>query len=290
MKARETNPNNQALALVSEQVGLSAARKQELEEIIKKTNPFLDVRTLITKLTVLEYQVCRVEMPTDQGDTIYGTGFLIASDLLMTNYHVIEVVLKGEQGKTTTTGHSAKAANMRFRFDYKRMNDNVVNEGTVYKPAENWKYDVSPYDPPSAENLDYSVIRLEGAPGTVPIGTDPGHFGTPRGFIKIPTVEYSFTKGSPLWILQHPAALPLKLAFDTDGVLQVNEDGSRVTYTTNTEGGSSGAPCFTQQLEPVAIHHSGDPNYPHVGRMNEGIPLIAVRKLLKRRGLDGGLG
>jgi V8-like Glu-specific endopeptidase len=290
VKAREAVPGNQELALVAEQGGLSATRRQVLEEIIKKTNTFLDIRTLITKLTVLEYQVCRVEVPTDQGDTIYGTGFLIAPDLLMTNYHVIEAVEKGEQGKATEQGYSAKATNMQCRFDYKRMNGSVVNQGTVYKPAASWKYDVSHYDPPSPENLDYAVVRLEGTPGSLPIGADAGKFGATRGFIKVPKVEYPFTKGSPLWILQHPAASPLQLAVDTNGVGQLSEDGSRVTYTTNTEGGSSGAPCFNQQLEPVALHHSGDPSYPHVGRVNEGIPLTAVRKLLQRRGLDGGLG
>jgi hypothetical protein len=289
LKAREAIPGNQKVAIIAEQSGLSTVRKQVLEEVIKKTNAFLDIHVLITKLTVLEYQVCRVEILTNQGDTVYGTGFLIASDLLITNYHVIEAVEKGEQNKTTKDGYSAKVTNMKFRFDYKLMNGSVVNEGTVYTAAANWKYDVSPYDPANSDNLDYAIIRLEGAPGNLPIATDPGNFGKARGFIKLPVTEYPFTEGSPLWILQHPATLPLKLAFDTDGVLQLNQDGSRVTYTTNTEGGSSGSPCFTQELELVALHHSGDPSYPHIGRMNEGIPLIAIRRLLQQRGLAGGL-
>lgn len=289
-KARETVPGNQAVALAAERSGLSASRRQVLEEVIKKTNAFIDIRSLITKLTVLEYQVCRVEVQTDQNDIMYGTGFLIAPDLLLTNYHVIEAVDKGEQETTTHNGHRAKATNMRFRFDYKSMNGSVINEGTVYRAAVNWKYDLSPYDPPSPTNLDYAVIRLEVSPGNLPIGPDAGYSGAKRGYIRVPHAEYPFVKGTPLWILQHPFALPLKLAVDTDGVLQVSADGSRVTYTTNTEGGSSGSPCFSQHLEPVALHHSGDPSYPHIGKMNEGIPLSSVRKLLQQRGLDGGLG
>jgi len=72
--------------------------------------------------------------------------------------------------------------------------------------------------------------------------------------------------------------------------VQLSQDRSRVTYTTNTEGGSSGSPCFSQQLVPVALHHAGDPAYPHVGRVNEGIPLSTIRKLLRTKGLEGGLG
>jgi V8-like Glu-specific endopeptidase len=289
-QARETVPGNSELALVAEQAGLSATGKQTLEQVIKKTNSFLDIRTLIARLTVLEYQICRVEVPTQQGDTFYGTGFLVASDLVMTNHHVIDAVIQGEQGKTTSNGDSAKAADMRFRFDYKRMNGDVVSEGTVYRAAESWKYDTSEDEPAGPENLDYAVIRLHTTVGDQAIGEDPNRIGAKRGFITVPKLEYPFIKGSPLWILQHPATLPLKLAFDTEGVIGVSEDGSRVTYTTNTEGGSSGSPCLNEKLEAVALHHSGDPSYPHVGKMNEGIPLIAVRRLLKQRALDGGLG
>src|SRR5438309_9224185 len=129
---------------------------------------------------------------------MYGTGFLVAPDLLMTNYHVIEAVDKGEQGKTTHHGYSAKSTNMRCRFDYKRMNGGTVNDGTVYRAAVNWRYDVSPYDPPGPENLDYAILRLEISPGNLPIGPDPGRFGSKRGFIKVPEAEYSFAQGTPL--------------------------------------------------------------------------------------------
>lgn len=243
-QAREAVPGNKKVALVAEQAGLLSTQKQTLEQIIKKTNLFLDIHTLIAKLTVLEYQVCRVEVLLDQGDTLYGTGFLIAPDLLLTNYHVIEAVEQGEKGKTTSDGKSGQAANMRFRFDYKRMNGSVINDGTVYKSAANWRYDLSSIEPAGPENLDYAVIRLETAVGDGAIGRDPSYFGNKRGFIKLPEAEYSFIKGTPLWILQHPAALPLKLAFDTDGVLQLSADGSRVTYTTNTVGRLFGVPVL----------------------------------------------
>ena len=69
-------------------------------------------------------------------------------------------------------------------------------------------------------------------------------------------------------------------------------NGTRVTYTVNTEGGSSGAPCFNTDWELVALHHSGDPNFDpdHKPEYNEGIPIAAIVALLTERGKQNQLG
>ena len=51
----------------------------------------------------------------------------------------------------------------------------------------------------------------------------------------------------------------LKLALESNAV--VNVTPTRVQYRTNTLGGSSGSPCFTQKWELAALHHRGDPKY-----------------------------
>ncbi len=62
-----------------------------LERTIKEKNPFLDVEMFRTKLGEIEAQVCRIEIDTPRG-TVYGTGFLLGPDVLMTNHHVMESV------------------------------------------------------------------------------------------------------------------------------------------------------------------------------------------------------
>ena len=101
-----------------------------------------------------------------------------------------------------------------------------------------------------------------------------------------PATPPVFTPGTPLSIMQHPQGEPLKLSFDDDAVIAVNANGTRVTYTTNTERGSSGAPCFNARWELVALHHSGDPNFDpaHKPTYNEGIPIAAIVALLQARG------
>jgi hypothetical protein len=54
--------------------------------------------------------------------------------------------------------------------------------------------------------------------------------------------------------LQHPAAEPLKLSF---GAVEDRDPPNHVRYKVNTQGGSSGSPCLTQDLKVVAIHHYG---------------------------------
>jgi hypothetical protein len=286
VKAVETVPGNPKLADAAEQLGFTVVTRQRLEQVTNQLNLFLDVQLTISKLNVLQHRVCRVEIPASQNKTIYGTGFLIGPDLLMTNYHVVEAVIKGEQNKTTAQGVSAKAADVRCRFDYKRLDNYDINEGTVYTFASQWLLDSSPFHPTDPNQLDYAVIRLKGTPGTDPISAAEGTIGDPRGFIAMPSYEYPFDKNSPVWILQHPDKLPMKLAIDTTGVVELKADRSRVTYTTNTEGGSSGSPCFNQLLEPIALHHSGDPNFPDMPKVNEGIPLSTIREAISNKSLS----
>jgi V8-like Glu-specific endopeptidase len=76
------------------------------------------------------------------------------------------------------------------------------------------------------------------------------------------------------------------------GVIGANGNGTRMQYRVNTEGGSSGAPCFNTEWQLVALHHSGDPNFEvdHKPTYNEGIPVGAILKLLAERGKQSQLG
>lgn len=87
--------------------------------------------------------------------------------------------------------------------------------------------------------------------------------------------------------MQHPSGLPIKLALDTEGVIGYSPNERRMRYRTNTLAGSSGSPVFNQDLEIMALHHAGDPEYPdlNTGKYNEGIPIPALLK----RFSDGGV-
>ena len=73
-----------------------------------------------------------------------------------------------------------------------------------------------------------------------------------------------------------------------DAIIGMNNNKTRVRYTTNTEGGSSGSPCFTINRELAALHHLGDPDF--TPRYNQGITMSAILALLEQRGHRDKLG
>lgn len=294
-RAREANPGNPTLAAFCQKIGISpeAPDTDVLERIIVQSNLFLDVSSWRQKLGELENQVCRVEVPLSNGAVSYGTGFLISSNLLLTNYHVMDAVI--EMNTLKQTGRPwADPGQISIRFDYKVLSGNLVNPGIVYRLADDWLLDCSPMShwdnvlppkggDPNPDELDFALLRLKGMPGNDPVGINPQP-GTPkRGWINLPQQIHQFNPNSPLLILQHPKAAPMKLAFDTNAILGENGNRTRVTYRTNTEPGSSGSPCFNLNWDLVALHHAGDPDS-FAPQYNQGIPIKAIIELLEMRG------
>lgn len=276
---REERPKNPVFVEYARLLGIGPRGlpdPAQLESILKESNALLDIVAFKSRIGEIVGQVCRVDL---QGEG-KGTGFLVGSRAVLTNYHVIESLVKGI--------HTVQA--FTCRFDYKMRDDGIsVNKGTIYKVAELITY--SPYDradlkketqQPDANNLDYGLLLLEGEPGNEPIGGKAT--GDPRGWITMPKTPYEFVTKSPLFIVQHPDKQPMKLALDTEAIIGLNGNGTRVEYRTNTEPGSSGSPCFNQDWELVALHHSGDTNW--VPTWNEGIPINIIRNHLKKNGFE----
>jgi hypothetical protein len=287
--ARTAQPYHAGLQTAADQLGLAprlvvAMRPKPprhrrinpstLQKIIRGANSLLDLAAWREKLGDIEYQVCRIDL---YGKAV-GTGFLIGPGLVMTCYHVVEELIQGKAGPT----------DLQARFDFKVAKDRqVVNPGSLFSLGRDWLVDASPYNPAEAagqenaaiqpDELDYAILRLEETPGSLPV-SDLAVDDRPRGWIEIPEHPTEFVEDNPLFIVQHPSGGPLKLALDTQAVLSVNDNQTRVRYRTNTETGASGSPCFNSDWELVALHHSG------IVRYNEGIPIHAVAGLLKQRG------
>lgn len=296
LAAREANPGNAMLFAFAVQFGLAPGNtpaRPALERLITITNSFLDIAQWRRRLGEIETQVCRIEVPVP-GGMAYGTGFLLGPDVVVTNHHVMQPVI--EQA-------GAKPKDVVLRFDYKRLEDGTtLNPGTEYRLAADWLIDQSPMSAiddepepkrgvPKPDELDYALLRVDGAPGLEPVGNadDPG--GETRKWVEVPKSSPEFPPEAALFIVQHPQGDPLKLALD-GAVLGLNANGTRVTYNTNTERGSSGSPCFNANWELIALHHSGDPNFDpaHKPLYNEGIPFAAIVNLLRERGLGNSLG
>jgi Trypsin-like peptidase domain/Effector-associated domain 1 len=220
----------------------------EAERIVLKGVKFEDVGPWIDRLATMRRAVCRIE-PQPETDSIegYGTGFLVAPDIVMTNYHVASSFWSGKE----------RAERVRIRFDYEsavpgdssfhgtehELAITVSQSADVADELEKSPWQVA-FSPEGAVGLDFALLRL-----ARPAGDDLVR-GAKRGFLKLTSRRFLST--DPILILQHPAAEPMKLSF---GAVEKSDPPSHVEYKVNTEGGSSGSPCLTQDLMVTAIHH-----------------------------------
>lgn len=244
-----------------------------LQRNVRPHIPNLDVTLWLQRASEMERRVCRIEID----GAAAGTGFLIAPDVVMTNWHVVEAsVVSGTVGDITC------------RFDYVKEGKGRRSTGKVVALAAEGIVDSSPYapaeitdtpdhPPPTIEQLDYALLRL----------AEPE--GGKRGWITLPTEARKLDAGTPLLILQHPDGAPMKLALDTDSVIGLESGGTRLRYRTNTASGSSGSPCFTLNWELVALHHFGDPAWGEPV-FNQGIPAELIARRLAGRKIRLGPG
>jgi len=255
-----------------------------LEALITPYLKAVDIGLWRDKLTLVEGQVCRITL----NGAARGTGFLVGPDLVLTNYHVMEPVING----------SAQAAGVRCQFDYKQVKDGTQLGNDFGLHTTDWRVDDSPYTRAEAENqpdrepatddeLDYALIWLADPVGTRPVAkeADPQKAES-RGWVKVPEAAPVFAEKMAVIIAQHPNGAPMKLALDTRAIdrsagLWLLPGETRVRYATNTEGGSSGSPCFDFDWNLIALHHYGDPAW-QAPKFNQGIPINKIRDRLKR--------
>ena len=96
---------------------------EEAERIVLKGVKFEDVGPWINQLATMRRAVCRIE-PQPESDTIegYGTGFLVAPNVVMTNYHVASSLWLAKE----------RAERVTPRFDY----ESAVPGGSAFRGTE----------------------------------------------------------------------------------------------------------------------------------------------------------
>lgn len=179
--------------------------------------------------------------------TALGTAFLVGPDLVMTNWHVA----------TELSNRDARVC-----FDCALDAAGKPKASRPVKLAAEWRVAHS-----EITELDFALVRL-----AEPAGQDAVD-GRARSWL-VPS-KRGVGEREPFLVLQHPQGEPLKLGVGS--VTSVTgATRPRVTYTTNTSGGSSGSPCFTLGLEVVALHQKAG---------NSGIPLAPILDALAAKGI-----
>jgi V8-like Glu-specific endopeptidase len=174
-----------------------------------------------------------------------ASGFLIAPDVLLTNWHVFP--------------EAKDAKNAKIRFNY--QNDLLGN----FLPTEEYELHAENLFK-SDEELDYAVIRVK------------GEAGLKWGYLKLKAIEIQVEQ--KVNIIQHPAGGPKQIAMNDNEIKYV--DNRIVQYITDTLPGSSGSPVFNEEWQIVALHHSGgnipEPSTNSIHFRNEGIRIAPILK------------
>ncbi|WMX48732.1 trypsin-like peptidase domain-containing protein [Streptomyces roseicoloratus] len=159
-----------------------------------------------------------------------GTGWLIAPGLLVTNHHVVNARngIGGGRKRVAEEDLQLQVRNSRSRFDYGA--DQAETEEATAAGLVAWD-----------EELDYAVLRLTAAQPE-------------RMVLRVATAPCETQGNAPqaVNIIQHPKGMPKRVALRNNLVYQADE--KNLAYFTDTQGGSSGSPVFTDRWTVVALH------------------------------------
>jgi endonuclease G, mitochondrial len=161
-----------------------------------------------------------------------GTAWMIAPNLMLTNWHVINCRMDDEPSREATTADfEMQAHNTVAEFDYDTAGSAVTSIAVDSVLA-------------CSRGLDYAVLRLKSDPGRAPL--------------RVYSQKIIFTAASylPVNILQHPRGHPKRIAFRNN--LVTGTDNDCIRYFTDTDLGSSGSPVCDDNWRVVALHRGAE--------------------------------
>ena len=210
-------------------VGRAESANLLLERIIAG-NDLVSINYL-SKGLLAARPVCRIQL-RDSGKNVlgFGSGFLVAPEILMTNHHVLGAASDARDSvadfdfELDANGNERQA--VHFSLDPVRLfYANVTLDFAIVA--------VQPRSEDGAHELrEWDWLPLDGRPGK----SDPGEY---------------------LTIIQHPSGERKQVCVRENKFLKFV--GDAMWYATDTLGGSSGSPVFNRFWQVVALHHSGVP-------------------------------
>ena len=227
--------------------------------------------------------VCQITKETIDGSPVAGTGFLVASDLVLTCFHVVENTPPERlecrfDVKTTEQGHT--------NFGPKAKVKEVLSTSSYSELEKSGQYKIDSETHPSKNELDYALLKLNENVGLETVELQQGVNGL-RGWLNLPSVQPDVDNTATISILQHPGGRGQQAAVGKLVSVQPIS-GTRIRYLANTQNGSSGSPCFQwsstvkNRLELVALHNYGDPGYGHQTGFNQGVPVHLIAADIKK--------
>ena len=238
----QTDSSKLSKRIVRENVPISAA----LERINGVPN-FQDIQTLYKILKISE-SVGRITIKTRYGNSGYGTGFLIAPGILITNNHVFP------------NAETAKNSVVQFYYELDDNTESRRIQTFGFVPEKFFltsNYVADPAIPDSG--LDFTIVAVSEKSKEGKTISDIPHTVLDETLGKI-------IEGENCVVIQHPKGDYKKLVMKDIRMLTLKDDF--LIYESDTLPGSSGAVVIGLGTgEVVALHHSSIPNKNPQGQM-----------------------
>ena len=230
---------------------------------MNETEPFFGNKDLSMLLNRVGRAVCAVAL-RDPAYAIVGSGFLIAKDLVITNYHVLQTVLKLDENTKVITANGS-GSELLFFFDYMGPPPpNVYERGKGHTSlcvtaADKWLEFSRPLLPLDGtlnapgqvtDEFDYAVVKLRRPVGNLPVSRSGGAI---RGWLELAS-QIEFLKDRRIIVFQHPGQSHQLV--DIGEFVQLDPTSTRVWYTVSTAKGSSGGAAVDTEGRLFALHNA----------------------------------
>jgi endonuclease G len=209
---------------------LDDERAQRVFERIIEGNELQDIN-YFSRGTRAARSVARIAVRDGSGRLrSWGTGFLIAPHVLITNNHVLP--------------DAGMAARSEAQFQFERDIDGLPLDPTTFALDPGRLFFTLPA-------LDFTVVAVAPRALNAEIALDI------FGCLPLVGTTGKIAEGEWLTIVQHPNGDPKQVCVRENRYIKKTDDV--IWYSTDTVGGSSGSPVFNNDWYVVALHHSGVP-------------------------------